>query len=374
MPMASRKLLLAGAWCSLFLQAGCLQRPGGQPLFKAPVAAAAMLPQPNKLPVSQVDMLDNSSYALISFETEFVENVPQLVTPVSPAEALQRSMAVDFVPEPPKHAAPLPVGTQVVREPPLVITPAAEVVNDVQMVENVGHYAPAPVAARPTQAAAATPAPAPAANWSAASSRTLLNTTSMALNYRVNRVGPSGVGKVEVWISNDQGAAWQRLCEDIDRRTPSEIQLPGEGQWGVRLVAVNGNGFGGTAPRPGDQPSFCVEVDTTNPHVQLGAVEPVEGHMLDIRWTAQDANLGSGAVAIYYRTEPNQAWQLAADKLPNSGQYRWQFPRDQDQFFVRVQVRDEAGNSSTVESPTAVAVDMTVPQLIVVGVSGADKR
>ena len=57
------------------------------------------------------------------------------------------------------------------------------------------------------------------------------------------------MGKVEVYLTGDGGLNWQRLQEDPDRRSPAEIDLPGEGLFGIRLVITNGNGFGGTPPR-----------------------------------------------------------------------------------------------------------------------------
>src|SRR6185503_12141407 len=85
--------------------------------------------------------------------------------------------------------------------------------------------------------------------------RQLLNTPKAALEYRIDQIGPSGVGKVEVFITTDNGANWQRLAEDVDKRSPAEITLPGEGVYGVRLIVTNGNGFGGAPPVKGDAPT-----------------------------------------------------------------------------------------------------------------------
>src|SRR5262249_7797078 len=41
----------------------------------------------------------------------------------------------------------------------------------------------------------------------------VLSTTRCSLDYHIDQVGPSGVGKVEVWMTGDQGASWKRLCE-----------------------------------------------------------------------------------------------------------------------------------------------------------------
>src|SRR5687768_18019653 len=54
----------------------------------------------------------------------------------------------------------------------------------------------------------------------------------------------------------------------------SEVNLPGEGQFGVRLVITNGNGFGGTPPVRGDAPTCRIEVDST---VQQDGASPRTG-------------------------------------------------------------------------------------------------
>jgi hypothetical protein len=215
-----------------------------------------------------------------------------------------------------------------------------------------------------------------AATQNAPAGRQILNTTRAALDYRVDKVGPSGIGKVEVWMSADNGKSWQRLREDADRRSPAEIDLPGEGVYGLRLVVTNGNGFGGVAPKPGDAPTAYIEVDTTPPFVQLRDIDPVtDGGTLQIRWTASDKNLGPSPINLYYRTQPDLPWESMAKELQNSGSYRWAFPHSRgSQFFIGIEVTDRAGNIMRAELPNAITLDMTEPQATVVGVTGMNVR
>jgi hypothetical protein len=206
--------------------------------------------------------------------------------------------------------------------------------------------------------------------------RQILNTTHASLEYRVDKVGPSGIGKVEVWMTPDAGKTWQRLREDADRHSPAQIDLPGEGVYGISLVLTNGNGFGGAPPKPGDPPTAWIEVDTTPPFVQLRDVDPVtEGGTLTIRWNASDKNLGNTPVALYYRTQPDAAWEVLARDLQNTGSYRWTFPHSRgSQFFIGIEVTDRAGNLMRAELPNAVILDMTEPHATVVNVSGITVR
>jgi hypothetical protein len=214
--------------------------------------------------------------------------------------------------------------------------------------------------------------PAAPAQLPVAINRQVINTTRASLDYRIDQVGPSGVGKVEVWVTVDQGHSWQRLCEDADRRSPAEFDLPGDGLYGLRVVVTNGNGFGGRAPQSGDQPHCWIEVDTVPPNVQLREIEPVcNGNTIDVRWFASDKNLAAEPISLFYATRREGPWLPVAKGLKNDGMYHWQFPRDAGgQFYFRVEAADKAGNVARAESVTAVVLDMTEPTASVVGVSG----
>jgi hypothetical protein len=201
----------------------------------------------------------------------------------------------------------------------------------------------------------------------------LINNTRASVEYRIDQVGPSGVGKVEIYMTTDKGQSWHRLAEQADKRSPAEINLPGDGVYGIRIVVTNGNGFGGRAPVRGDAPHCTIEVDTTSPFVQLRSTDvlPSSGHV-EIRWNATDKNLGAEPVSLYYRTRPEGPWQVIARGVKNDGVYRWAFPRDAGgQFFFKIEVTDLAGNMSQDASRQPIVIDMTEPRATVVGVSGS---
>jgi Bacterial Ig-like domain len=200
----------------------------------------------------------------------------------------------------------------------------------------------------------------------------LINTTRASIEYRIEQVGPSGVGKVEVWLTADGGKTWQLRGDNAERRSPVQFELPGEGLYGVYLAITNGNGFGGRAPQPGEQPQCWIEVDMSAPVVQLRDIEPVtNGSTIDIHWVANDKNLGAEPINLYFATRKEGPWQPLAHGLKNDGLYRWTFPRDLGaQFYVRVEATDMAGNVAHVDSTAAVMLDLTEPRASVTGVTG----
>jgi hypothetical protein len=203
--------------------------------------------------------------------------------------------------------------------------------------------------------------------------RQLLNGTHVTLEYQIEHQGPTGVSKVEVWYTRDNGLSWQRLTEDPDQRSPVEFDLPGEGVYGVSLVLTNGSGLGGTPPAKGEAPDYWVEVDLTRPVAQLLSVRPGRGAdagTLQITWTAADKNLGATPVDLYYTTQRGGMWQPIVRGVKNDGNYRWPLPRDVGpEFFIRLDVTDQAGNIARCETPQPVVVDLARPKARVLSVT-----
>jgi hypothetical protein len=314
---------------------------------------------------------------MVVVDTRSKETSAAAPAPAAPSPVLTPA------PIPPAPVAPALTAatTPVPATPPAVVPPPAV------------PPAPAPALPAPAQPAPTLPAvmlpgtgpdatsyltnriPAPPAP-AAPSNRQLINTTRASIDYRIDQVGPSGVGKVEIWLTADEGRTWQRFGEDADHRSPADLNLPGEGVFGIRLVVTNGNGFGGKAPVSGDAPASVVEVDLTKPFAQLREVEPVGANgTVDIRWTASDKNLGPEPVSLLYAAGREGPWLPVAQNLKNDGLYRWNFPRNGvSQFLVRLEVTDLAGNVSRCETQTPVVLDTTEPQVQVLGVSGVHAR
>ncbi|MCI0638988.1 MAG: hypothetical protein L0Y72_16675 [Gemmataceae bacterium] len=205
--------------------------------------------------------------------------------------------------------------------------------------------------------------------------RHIVNRTRIVLDYQIEQQGASGVGRVEIWCTRDMGQTWQRLGEDADKKSPADIDLPGEGVYGLSLVVSNGRGFGGNMPKAGDTPDWWIEVDSTRPRAELVNVRSAPGDdgALHVTWTAKDKNLHTEPIDLYFATNRTGPWQPIAKGLPNEGHYRW-LPVGEtgSHAFVRLVVQDQAGNVTTSETLQPVALDdLSRPRGRLVGLSTA---
>lgn len=220
--------------------------------------------------------------------------------------------------------------------------------------------------------------PVAAGSDSAPTNRLILNTQQASMEYRIDQVGSSGIGRVDIYATADNGNTWRKLCEDRDRRSPADLDLPGEGTFGIRLVVANGLGFGGGVPARGEAPTSWIEVDTTPPMVQLTEIEPIadeNGGHLEIHWKASDKNLGNDGVALSYRTRTDGPWKIIARNLKNDGSYSWVFPHDMgSKFYFKVEAADQAGNTAFAESHNPVLLDLTEPRATVLSVTAISGR
>ena len=201
----------------------------------------------------------------------------------------------------------------------------------------------------------------------------VVNSTRLFLEYRMEKVGASGVGHVEIWSTRDKRQSWQKIGEDATRKGPAEVRLPGEGLYGLSLIASNGLGFGAEPPAAGAAPQWWIEVDTTKPIAQLTQVKVMsEGGMaVQIGWTSHDNNLGPAPAELSYSVSRQGPWLPVASGLKGEGQFRWVPPADAGQHvYIRLTVRDLAGNTTITETTQPITLDdLSRPQAHIAGVT-----
>jgi hypothetical protein len=234
--------------------------------------------------------------------------------------------------------------------------------------------------------ATSTPSPggtAPSHNRYVHPSMQFTNQTHMELNYKIPTIGPSGVGMVELWMTQDEGQTWTKHSEKAEPQPPYVFDVPGEGVYGFTLLVKSKAGLSRPAPKPGDPPSIRIEVDTTLPYVELHPVEadPRRKDILFLLWKAEDRNLSTNPITLQWSENPNGPWQAIAENIANSGgtapltgRYAWQLPPKMPyRIFLRVEVRDRAGNVGIAQTQEPVLVDLTVPEVEITGIGSGKK-
>ena len=201
------------------------------------------------------------------------------------------------------------------------------------------------------------------------------------LKYDVDDAGPNGPAVVELWVTRDGGRSWSRLDEDPDHVSPYDVNLGGEGTFGLTLVAQSANGLGDPPPAPGDRPQIWVEVDSTPPTVTLDPPRVVtdgQTSKVIITWKAEDQHLGPGSVLLAYKPDqPEAAWRLITrERIDNTGRYVWNVPaKAPDRFQVRIDVYDMMDNRGTDDTSRigAVVLDRARPRGRIIGLDPAGR-
>ncbi len=232
--------------------------------------------------------------------------------------------------------------------------------------------APGEVAANPGLATtAAGPSPR---NGGAPPSTLLVDNPKFKLQYAVEDAGPNGPASVELWITQDGGRTWIRRGDDSDRLSPIEVDLGGEGTYGICLVARSAAGLGDQPPAPGDPPQTWVEVDASPPVVQLDPVQVGTGlnsGKVAISWRATDLHLAARPVALFWRPDqPGAGWQPLADGQESTGRFIWTVPPNvPPRFHIRVEAVDTVGHRGGAETTDtgAITVDRSRPRSRIIG-------
>jgi hypothetical protein len=243
-----------------------------------------------------------------------------------------------------------------------------------QPLRPIGHFATNTRSATPS-VAQITPTQGKPARAGAPLLR-LVNTKRITLNFEITDVGPSGLGAVELWYTQD-GRDWKKY----DAPTQAQayvVEVDEEGMYGFTLLAKSGTGQAKDPPTTGDQPQVWVIVDLTKPDVRVAEVVPssVGGRkQVAIRWNASDKNLGRQPITLSWAEKEDGPWQPIAASQENTGSYLWQVPPGTPpRFLVRVEASDLAGNVGRAQTARPVVLDTSTPTVSIVNVEANASR
>jgi hypothetical protein len=215
------------------------------------------------------------------------------------------------------------------------------------------------------------------------------------LGYDLEKRGPSGISRVDLWVTRDDGKSWHRWSQHDgkDGSVRVVLDVPNnqtlEGLYGFRLVPVSGAGLSEGAPRAGDAPDMRVVLDVTPPEIILFPPEADKSNpdTLVLQWKATDRNFGADPITLEWSEAPTGPWRPvvvganetvlqtsgttppAVKRLPNTGQYAWQVPAGiPPKVYLKVTARDAAGNVREVVTKDPLLVDLTTPRAKINGI------
>ena len=84
---------------------------------------------------------------------------------------------------------------------------------------------------------------------------------------------------------------------------------------------------------------------------------------LVIRWEAFDAALGERPIKLMYANTPDGPWNTIANGLANTGSHVWRAdPNLPREIFLRMEVRDRAGNVTIYQPADPISVQGLTPK------------
>lgn len=211
---------------------------------------------------------------------------------------------------------------------------------------------------------------------SSSGSSRIVNTRRFQIGYAVEDVGPSGVGAVDLFITQDDGRKWYKYGEDPDRKSPFQVDVPSDGNYGFAIRVRSGAGLTDPPPRPSDKPEIVVVVDRTPPAAELSSPQQGRGRSYDevlIRWRVTDEHPADEPVALTYAAGPNGPWQTISGWRRDEGSYVWKVqPNTPASVYVRISARDAAGNVTHEISKSPLLLDLSRPTARIVDVEATD--
>ena len=207
-----------------------------------------------------------------------------------------------------------------------------------------------------------------------------VNALEFDFEYTVQHMGRSGVRAAHLFVQKDKGT-WEFEKKEPTNlmpgdkephRIPLKYKAPNEGIYGFYIIPESGAGKKADDPKKDDPPMVLVVVDTTKPRVEITGVQVkpggVKGPLVEITWSASDANLMPQPVRLEWSLDRTAAkwneikYRLDNDLTPTTGRYAWEVPDEKLwKFYVRAQAVDKAANTGEYVWGQEVIVDLEKP-------------
>ena len=200
----------------------------------------------------------------------------------------------------------------------------------------------------------------------------IIGSKRFRLNYGIDSIDPSGVARVDLWMTRDDGTNWQAWGSDPDNRSPFPVEVQEEGRYGFKIVVHSKDGLTGQGPSTGDDPDMWILIDTQSPLARITSVpygRGSEAGRLVINYSVSDKFLTLRPIVLAFSPNPQGPWDVIGEGLRNEGRYVWKpTPDVPDRIFLRIDALDKAGNVGVHILSQAIDVSGLVPRGTIHGV------
>ncbi len=192
-----------------------------------------------------------------------------------------------------------------------------------------------------------------------------MNAHQFDIDYQVAGVGPSGVGVVELFVTQDNGRQWWRYGVDADLTSPMTVKVPEDGRYGFHFRIHSGVGNAEPPPQPGQKPQIDLIVDSSKPQIQL--LNSFQGHgeninVVTVQWKFSDDHPAEKPISIFYSGSRLGPWEQTEGALKNTGTYSFTLPRNTPaKLHLKIVGRDAAGNIAETISEKPLLIDRARP-------------
>jgi len=200
----------------------------------------------------------------------------------------------------------------------------------------------------------------------------IISTKRFRLNYDIDAIDPSGVARVDLWMTRDRGRNWKIYGQDPDNVSPFPVEVVEEGIYGFKIVVRSKDGLAGRGPTRGQEADMWIQVDVTAPLVKITSVPYGKGREvgnLVINYSVSDSNLSLRPNGIHWSTNPDGPWTAVEEDLRNEGRYVWKPTQNvPHRIFLRLQGVDRAGNAGVHLLEQAIDLSGLTPRGTIFGV------
>lgn len=178
--------------------------------------------------------------------------------------------------------------------------------------------------------------------------------------------------EVQLYVSTDLGESWNLYARQSPQKKKIPFQSVGDGEYLFALKTLDRDRR--LLPIGPPIPTLRIAIDTQDPQLQL-QIDPDKDGRIAATWLAEDSNLDRSSLSLSYRiAEPNApaTWvpvptgtSLTESRRAEEGLQKdrivWWPDTSANAIIVKAEIKDHAGNLSTVYQPVGLSAYRPTP-------------